>query len=110
MQTTIETDRHAAIGPMADIYGHGPVTFVGEPADMDGQNSNAEPAKLFLCLDCGFITGDKRGLAHTDCDRARNSVNKTWREAIEDRDDGNLPPSPRTSGYPISDEYGSSDQ
>lgn len=62
----IPTGEYRRVGPYPSVYGHGPVTLLG-----DG---------FCVCLDCGFTTPDKRNLALNECDRDQNPVSNTWRE------------------------------
>lgn len=68
MRTEIETDTHVAIGPLADTYGHGPLTIIGD---------------IYACLDCGYVAADNRLFAHTECDREQNPINQSWREYLD---------------------------
>jgi len=72
MEHTIPTDTHHNVGPTVDMYGHGPVTCIGQ--------------HLWVCLDCGYTTHDNRLLLHADCDRESNGINQTWRERLEKYD------------------------
>lgn len=80
MEYTFPINQHVPVGPLTDMYGHGPVTILGGGKEMD--------AVLYACLDCGYITHDNRRFMYEDCERADNPINTTWRERLDD------------SGYP----------
>lgn len=69
--------RHMGVGPVGPMYGHGPVTYIG---DFRAETDDEEV--LYACLDCGYVTADNRELAHTECDREQNHVNATYREKL----------------------------
>ena len=79
MKYEMTVDDHAAVGPVPDTHGHGPVTAIDFPTEDGG-----EGASLRVCLDCGFVHPDIRMFAHADCDRAHNPINTTWRERLEE--------------------------
>lgn len=79
MRTPIPTAERLAVGPVTDVGGHGPVTIIHE---MSGMSDTVPP--LYICLDCGFTTGERRQFQHTDCDRSLNPIEQTWREYLDD--------------------------
>lgn len=85
MEDTVTTQTHRSVGPMKELYEHGPVIFIqereGERQDMDITES------LWVCLDCGWTDADRRSFAHEECNREDNRVNVTVREKVEE---GNL--------------------
>jgi hypothetical protein len=87
--TELRVDHHMTVGPQSDVYGHGPVTLIGED----------KAADIYVCLDCGYTHKDIRMLAHEDCERKQNEVNTTWREALEDKDE--LPEASESDRYPL---------
>jgi hypothetical protein len=97
--TDIETDTHHAVGPMEDMYGHGPVTAIQEAAVRD--HDTDEGTTLFVCLDCGYVVTDNRLLAHEACDREANSINTTWREKLESAGLGELPVASNEDQFPV---------
>lgn len=94
MNSVIDTNEYKGVGPVEEMYGHGPVTALVP----DGEDA----AELFICLDCGYTTRDDRMLAHQECDREQNNINQTWRERLEDReDDEDVLPTHDAENYPI---------
>ena len=79
MELTIEADRYAAVGPVTDMYSHGPVTVM-----TFGDGSRETEEFMAVCLDCGYVASDARKLFHVECDRADNPINQTWRERLDD--------------------------
>jgi hypothetical protein len=72
---TIEGDRHIAVGPNPDLYGHGPATVIG-------RHDDADDTPIWICLDCGYTAGDPRLFAHVECDPDENPLS-AWRERID---------------------------
>ena len=95
MQRSITTDTHHAVGPVTEVYGHGPVTVIRETTDSDDQAG--QETILYVCLDCGFMTAYTGSFAEETCDRTDNPINTTWRE----RDGGENEP---TTPLPVGDE------
>lgn len=87
MTKEIDVDTHKSVGPVPDMYGHGPVILIG--------------AELAVCLDCGYTAGDNRLLAHVECDRDKNPINTTLREHIEDGDNDGFPDASNPDEWPI---------
>lgn len=88
--TDIEAGEYHAVGPIADVYGHGPVTIIQEEEVKDHATEAGDT--LFVCLDCGYTDEDYRLFAHQKCDRLYNNITTTWREYIRDEKfDGPLP-------------------
>jgi hypothetical protein len=79
MEYSIPVDEHAAVGPLVDKYGHGPVTSIDFYYDSDSDRET-----LRVCLDCGYVHADIRMFAHVNCDRMNNPINNTWRERLEE--------------------------
>lgn len=79
MERTIEIDKRYAVGPLADIGDHGPVTTMADYDDEGDVRIN-----LLVCLDCGWISDDNRTFHHTDCDRDEHRINQTWRERLDE--------------------------
>lgn len=99
----IETAEHKAVGPNADMYGHGPVTAVmswTKASDAIGKHGEIEP-ELFICLDCGYTVADNRLLAHVECDRTENPIPKTWRELLDQQGGPSLPEPADDESWPI---------
>jgi len=69
MEYEIPVNTHHPVGPVVDMYGHGPVTCIG--------------SHIWACLDCGYTTHDKRVLLEVDCEREENVINQTWRERLD---------------------------
>lgn len=65
----VEIDQHVRVGPFPDVGGHGPITYIDD---------------LMVCLDCGYLTDDRRMLAEAKCRRSNNEINTTWRERLEE--------------------------
>jgi len=76
---TIEVDRHAEVGPITDMYGHGPVTAI------DFRDGNRNSGKLLaVCLDCGYVAPDAKMLFDVECDEEDNHITQSWRERLDD--------------------------
>lgn len=86
MKVELEVDTRHAVGPLTEMYGHGPVTIIGED----------DP--VFVCFDCGYTTHDNRLFAHKECDREKNPITQTWRERLEAVGAADLFPEPDTDG------------
>lgn len=81
MSLELETGTRHAIGPLIEMHGHGPVTAIDH---REGYGPGGEYTySLVACLDCGYVTDDKRMLYHVECDREKNPINRTWRELAE---------------------------
>lgn len=85
MKTEIDTNRHFPVGPITDVYDHGPVTIIGPATQQDQHPKDSDSGTLAVCLDCGYVVGDVRSLRHEECDRSKNTINQTWRERLEER-------------------------
>jgi len=102
MNVEIETDTHNGVGPLAEMYGHGPVTVIREKQEHP-QRTAAARTRVFICLDCGFTAADNRLFAHEACNRENNDINQTWREYLNEEDSGghNLPVPDDDAEWPI---------
>jgi hypothetical protein len=82
----IETE-HYAVGPVESWNSdHTLLTVSGEyPNVADG----ATEGTLFVCLDCGLATTDRRWVLTSEvaCDRAENDIPETLRERLGGLDD-----------------------
>lgn len=101
MEIQFPVDANLAVGPIPDMYGHGPVTVIQERTETEEPQSDT--ASLFVCLDCGYTAHDNRLLAHENCDRKRNPITQTWREFLADEDADTLPHAAPDEGWPIED-------
>lgn len=74
---------HAGVGPTGDRGTDHQILAIGTWWHRDDV---ATDEGLFFCIDCGLADEDVRQFAVTDCDRERNPVPKTLREAFNDAD------------------------
>ena len=88
MKIEITTDTNKSVGPMTDMYGHGPVIFIQELEDNDDSPGHGPDIteSLWVCLDCGYTCDDQKMLLHEECNREDNRVNQTMREYLEEND------------------------
>lgn len=75
-ETEVKVDVHKRVGPLCDMFGHGPVTVIQDLGD-------DEDTDLWVCQDCGYVTDDNRMFMHEECNRSDNEINQTWRERVE---------------------------
>lgn len=97
--TEIATRTRNAVGPIAQMYGHGPVTVIRENWVDPDQNEQT----VFICLDCGYTATDNRLFAHEECNRDLNPITQTWRELLEEEDHDTFPEPDPDSEWPIED-------
>jgi predicted metal-binding protein len=81
MKVDLPVDSHKAVGPVPDMYGHGPVTII-QDSEVGDPDSN-EGVTLFVCQDCGYVTTDNRRLDSAACLRSSNTISTSWREYLE---------------------------
>jgi len=83
MTHTVEysAGEHKRVGPYTDVHGHAPVTVIQDDEVHDVTTDDG--VTLWVCLDCGFVTVDRRKMKHAECDRGENLIAQTWRERIE---------------------------
>ena len=87
MKSEITVDTHKSVGPMTNMYEHGPVIFIQQLEDNDNSSRGPDITEsLWVCLDCGYTDSDQRSLLHEECNREDNRVNQTMREYLEENE------------------------
>jgi len=86
MKKEITIDTKKSVGPIADMYGHGPVIFIQEIVEnRESLGHGPEIAEsIWICLDCGYTCDDRRMFMHQECNREDNRANQTMREHLEE--------------------------
>lgn len=91
MTVDLDPDSHYGVGPSQVGPEHEATIVISDVYDTEQVGGDGDQT-LFVCLDCGFVTEDKRRLLLPErypCHRNDNPIPATLREKIED---GSFPP------------------